>query len=266
MKQQTFLSLICFVAVALAPLANAQQTDKEVPQPKMPLIPKMPDRVDFRIDFYHNFDNNWERSPQWRTASDARSILVKSVLMSIDSTSQTTRVLTEWTDGSVYTSWFVLGVHITPRTNGEGYFVVEDRSSVGNYFAELSWIRLENYKGVLDFGGREVFVFREAIAHDLANNNVPNAPGFEGNPDDENFSETEEEVTTLLYKTDERVVYLDLETQLPLLSNDGHAIRIYNINTQPGNRLNPPRDLVQMLQDREEAIQDRVALPGNPAG
>lgn len=259
--------MICLTAVAIVGAAHAQEAAPvaagEVPAgaeklvPKEPLVPPLGGRAEYKVKYFYEFGADWERSPKWQTPARDRSQVIDEVTISTDAASQTARVQTRWSDGKVYNEWFYKGTQAAPRTNDKGYYVLgTGAAGPASGFPELSWVSMKNFKGAAKFGEALVFVFRQSIGDEQKK------PKSE-DVNEEGIADERQPV----YRTGERVAYLDAKTQMPILSNDGQVIRVYRIVTPaPTDKLNPPAELIEMLQKRQAAIQDRVALPGDPAG
>jgi hypothetical protein len=233
--------------------------------PKEPLIPSLGVRAEFSVRYFHEFAADWEKSPKWRVPARANAQQVELVTISTDTNAQTTRVLTKWSDGKVNTEWYYKGAHVAPRSNDSGYYVMGiGQNGPGAGFSELAWVNMKNFKGVAKLGETPVFVFRQVLGAEAKKPKNQETEPAEGSEEIEGFSVEKEEA--IAYKTNTKVAYLDVKTQMPILSNDGQVIRVYSVAPTPTVPLAPPPAMIEMLKRRQAGIEDRVKLPGNPAG
>lgn len=235
----------------------------DMPVPKEPMVPRLPGRVEFNVYFFHDFGPDWERSTKWRSGARAGAQKVEVVSISMDASTETSRIATRWSDGKIYTNWVYKGTQAAPRSNDKGFYVVGTGAAGQDAgFSELGWLSLKNFRGVAKFGEAMVFVFRESIGIERGEHKAKREKKETVEPGGQVEPAAEEDLVA--YQTTERVAYLDVKTQLPLLSNDGQVIRIYTILPAPTERLVPPQEMMDMLKNRYDVIRDRVALPGTP--
>jgi len=250
-----------------------QQAPKDLENlvPKEPILPALGPRAEYSARFFYEFGPDWERTGKWRAPSRQNAQEIEVVAISADLASQTTRVVTTWSDGKVYSEWYYRGAHVAPRSNDKGFYVM----GMGNSgptpgFPELSWVSMATFKGASKLGDATVFVFRQPIGAELkdekaAGKETKETKGAE-EPEEPEEVEGAEPERVIAYRTKEKVAYLDAQTQRPILSNDGQVIRVYTISPVPAQALTPPAGMIEMLQKRQAGIIDRTALPGNPAG
>jgi hypothetical protein len=270
MKNFKSAGLVVLVALGAAGMAHGQLASVPVQGednivPKEPMVPRLPGRVEYNVFFFHDFGPDWERSTKWRAGARAGAQKIEVVSISMDASTETSRIATKWSDGKIYTDWVYKGTQASPRSNDKGFYVVGTGAAgqdVG--FSELGWLNTSNFRGVAKFGEAMVFVFRESIGIERGERKAKRERKVTQEPGDQVEPAAEEDLVA--YQTTERVAYLDVKNQLPILSNDGQVIRLYTVLPTPTERLMPPPEMMEMLKNRYEVIQDRVALPGTPGG
>lgn len=265
----TLLPFCCFAGlgdlVAQVPSGGAAAL---AVKPKEPLIPKAPARSEWTVRITTEFSGGWESSEEWETAqamvSEQRSL--RSIDYSKDAELQTYRLRSSWSDGESEDEWIVMGHHVAERAGGRGLYIVGSESAMTqelakNDFPELAWVDMQSFRGVKTHKGKPVFIF-----------NVP----FDQMPlsgDDARFVEIARQADpkatpskVLGAKVSEVVLYLDVQTQLPVLYNDGRSIRTYRFSQPSEARLRPPADVLAFLRGRAEALRARLTPPAGPGG
>jgi hypothetical protein len=260
MKSFYGLNWLLLALVGIAPLAHAQAAPREIDKivPKEPLVPTLPGRAEYEVLYFYDFGADWESSTKWRASSKSTSHQIEAVSISVDSATQTSRVVTKWSNGKTFAEWYLKGLRLAPMGEGKGYDLIGPAiGPAGGGFDELGWVNIAAFKGVGKLGEKLVFVFRQSVGKGV--------PGKERKQPAQDANNPGEEERTS-YRTTEKVVYLDVETQLPMLSNDGQVIRMYRILPAPADKLEAPQELHDLLKKWQSTIRDRVASPGNPAG
>jgi len=241
-------------ALAAGSLAFGQQGGAaDVLQPKEPLVPNMGGRMEYKVRYFYSPGVDWETSPKW-VSNRADKMQVDEIVYSLDQASGLARVDKKWGNGTVHTEWFLKGVCAAKRSNGVGYYIVGSGQAPRAGMGEFSWIKLSNYKGLMKFNGTPVFVFRERVEVQLEPEPADPEPSAAG-------GEVQPRTTTL-----NRVAYLDAKTQMPILLYEGEAIRVYVVSTAALGPLMAPVEVVNTLKAFNQEVEERVALPGNPAG
>ena len=240
-------------AFAASSMAFGQQDDAaDAPQPKEPLLPDMGGRMEYKVRYFYSPGADWETSPKW-ASNRADKMQVDEIQYSVDQASGLARVDKKWGSGTVHTEWFLKGVCAAKRSNGVGYYIVGSGQTPRAGLGEFSWVKLGNYKGIMKFNGTPVFVFRERIEIEVEVEVDPEQAAAEG--------EVQPRTTTL-----NRVAYLDVKTQMPILLYEGETIRVYVVSAAALGPLVAPAEVVNTLNAFNKEVEERVALPGNPAG
>jgi hypothetical protein len=267
----TSLALALFTGALPAQDGGAGEGLEQAPKdleklvPKEPILPVLGQRAEFSARYFYDFGPDWERTGKWRAGSRQNAQQIEVVAISADVAAQTTRVVSTWSDGKVYTEWYYRGAHVAPRSNDKGFYVMGiGDSGPTPGFPELGWVSMATFKGASKLGEATVFVFRQPIGAEPKKGKAAQQEAQQTKDAEELEGVEPEEVT--VYRTKEKVAYLDAKTQQPILSNDGQVIRVYTISPAPTQPLVPPPGMIEMLQKRQAGILDRTALPGNPAG
>jgi hypothetical protein len=191
-------------------------------------------------------------------------LLMRSLDVSKDAQMQTYRLRTRYNDGSNEEEWIVMGYHVAERPGGRGLYVVGAegvgaQQLVQGDFPELNWVKMEYYQGVKTFRGKPVHVF--SVAFDSKQLTPSDMRIFQAYLRD-NPNATPSMV--LEPKVEEVVLFIDVETQFPVLYNDGRTIHSYRFSQPTNPRLRPPARIVNFLQTREEELARRLAPPAGP--
>lgn len=229
--------------------------------PKEPLVKVFGSRMEYEVEHFYFPGADWERSPKWRSAR-AAAMEVDLMGYSIDAANGVAKITKKWGNGSLYTEWFMKGVYVAPRSTGGGYYIVGPGRAPGLRFPELSWINMNNYKGVAKFDGRPVFVFRDRNEEAAAEPAEDQAADPSIDQGAAGTGDTAKKIRVVRMM----VAYLDGLSQVPILFSDGEVIRLYRIKPTPAVPLAVPADLLNMLKTYQADALDRVALPADPAG
>lgn len=234
-------------------VAAAQQDGGKGPVPKEPLLPALGGRIEYKVRYFYSPAADWETSGKW-SGKRAEAMQVDEVQYSLDESTRLARVDKKWGSGTVHSEWFMNGTCAAKRSNGNGYYIVGTGQAPSVKLPEFGWINMGNFKGVVQFNGAAVFVFRERM--DAA---VAAAAGEAG--------DAAAEAAAVPGRTPvSRVAYLDVKTQLPVLLYEGDVIKVYALSNGALGPLVAPAEVLNTLKAFNKEVEERVGLPGDPAG
>lgn len=238
-------------------------------KPRLPLVARAPSRAEWTVRHTRNFDGGWESDSSWEQQTDAvvSDRQVRSVAYSKDAETSCYRFKTSWSDGTSEEEWIIMGNHVAERAGGRGLYVVGAEQTLSKElgkatdFPELNWVEPGHLKGVKAYKGREVYVFQVEFDQKRLSGDEARMVAFarQAKPDAKPSE-------VLKPKVAQVILYLDAETQLPVLYNDGSVIRRYDFSPAPATRLQPPKRTMDFLRARADFLKKRLTPPAGPGG
>ena len=238
-------------------------------KPRMPLVARAPSRAEWTVRHTRTFDGGWESDNNWEQQTDAAMSdrQVRSVSYSKDSELSSYRLKTSWSDGTSEEEWIIMGNHVAERAGGRGLYIVGAEQTLSKElgkstdFPELNWVEPSQLKGVKAYKGRPVYVFQVEFDQKKLSTDEARMVAFarQAKPDAKPSE-------VLKPKVSQVILYLDAETQLPVLYNDGTVIRRYDFSPAPATRLQPPKRTMDFLRARADFLKKRLTPPAGPGG
>ena len=272
------LSFGLMAAVAVPPAAGQTAPIPEEPaklikpaqgKPRLPLVARAPSRAEWTVRLTRNFDSSWGSDMSWEQQTEAAGSdrEVRSVNYSKDAGLGSYRLKTNWSDGTSEEEWIILGNHVAERAGGRGLYIVGAEQTLSKElgkttdFPELIWAEPAHLKGVKAYKGRQVYVFQVEFDQKKLSTDEARMVAFaqQANP-------KAKPSEVLKPKVSQVILYLDSETQLPVLYNDGTIIRRYDFLPVPSTRLQPPKRTMDFLKARADFLKKRLTPPAGPGG
>lgn len=254
---------------APAPAEPAKLIKPAQGKPRMPLVARAPSRAEWTVRLTRSFDGGWESDTSWEQQTDTAMSdrQVRSVNYSKDSELSSYRLKTSWSDGTSEEEWIIMGNHVAERAGGRGLYIVGAEQTLSKElgkstdFPELNWVEPAQLKGVKAYKGRPVYVFQVEFDQKKLSSDEARMVAFarQAKPDAKPSE-------VLKPKVSQVILYLDAETQLPVLYNDGTVIRRYDFSPAPATRLQPPKRTMDFLRARADFLKKRLTPPAGPGG
>lgn len=246
------------------------QDSTEIRPPTKPLLRRMPAASEWTVTIRRDRDKAKEEFAKPKKHDEeaaeipVNSTLIEPVQITITKHGNLIREKTLWTNKKVTEKWisgsFQLregeltdDVHrvMTPRS-----FYSPDYSDYSNSdFEECEWIRMENYKGVQRINGKAYYAF-EAGSTDKTLTNREKA--------DKAILERDGTEAPFTPPTRRYVVYLDVEKQVPVYSDNGEEIRTYVFAKEPPAPLTLPQRFESELIEWKAEIAKKTRVPTPP--
>lgn len=212
-------------ALALIPLLTLSAQDGG-PRPKEPVTPKAPDGAYWKVTTRYKSGGataNGEEKPRSAVRTMRK---MKDLLQEIMER-----------DGTRYESYIVGGLRISDFGKKDVVMKIPSTDTRFPYygdsdFARMGWLSMKHYKGVEEYKGRQVFVFR--ISGDDADSVVPG----------------------------DAVAMLDTKTQLPVVYADDEIEESYEFMSPPTTAMAIPKIFESRLVKELQYIKDMARAAG----
>jgi hypothetical protein len=258
-----------FAQTPPAPAAPATEVKPAQGKLRTPLVARAPSRAEWTVRLTRSFDGGWESDASWEQQTDTAMSdrQVRSVNYSKDSELSSYRLKTSWSDGTSEEEWIIMGNHVAERAGGRGLYIVGAEQTLSKElgkstdFPELNWVEPAQLKGVKAYKGRQVYVFQVEFDQKKLSSDEARMVAFarQAKPNAKPSEVLQPKVTQVM-------LYLDVETQLPVLYNDGSVIRRYDFSAAPSTRLQPPKRTMDFLKARADFLKKRLTPPAGPGG
>lgn len=251
--------------VAVPSLGIAQEKQQS---PRDPILTPAPARSEWTVRMTEEYPDSWAANDSWEaqgvsTAVAAETRAIRSMTYAKDADFQTYQVTTRWTSGETEEEWIVMGTHVAERPGGGLYVVGSERLMAQELkvtdFPELAWVERKHFVGIRTYKGRKVFVFEEQFNRKRMTPTEARMYHFAQQADPKTTPEK-----VFKPRASKVVAYLDVATQLPVLSNDGRKICHYSFKAPAAGRLRPPPQIIEFLRQRQAMLQARITPPAGP--
>ncbi len=254
--------LVFFATVAAHVGATAFAQTREDLKPGEPILPRAPSRAEWTVKSYFA---GGSATPGDSAGSDRRKP-VESVTVSKDG--DTYREVIQRADGRKVEKWIQDGLQVysLPQSDKIARSVLSARSyseTFSDYrrsdFEELEWIGMDNFTGVTEIGGREVFAFStDAVTRKLTPRELSSLADPDGT---ETMEDLERDFRDRSGNESGYTAYLDIATQLPVYFDDGQTKRLYEFAKQPPGQLVAPQRFAAELAEWRSELDRRKPFP-----
>ncbi len=260
------------LAVMLVVPAFVRAQSTEGKKPSEPILKRAASNAEWTVYFYQDRGKAQELiAKQGLNLGDGDvaegSNFPKS--LTVSKSGNTYREIVRKGNGQTVEKWSVNGLQVyeLPESKQIARSILPSSSMVvDNYsdyrrsdFEALEWIGKDNFRGVKEVAGREVFEFRtDSIKRRLTPRELSGLIDPDSN---KSAAETQLAQENQADGSAGYTAYLDIRTQLPLYFDDGKQVRIYKFSeSAPGNLALPPQFAAEMKNWQKE-LDRRRPLP-----
>lgn len=268
MNRLILIAVICF------PMLLVAEEAPEIPPPTQPLLRRMPAASEWTVTIRRDREKAGKEMQEGKGEGEQSEVdpeervpeskLLEPMKIQVTKHGDLIRETTLWSNRKATEKWIFGQLQLredeinndvsrvmTPRS-----FYSPDYSDYSNSdFEECEWIRMNSYKGVQRIKGRAYYVFETSEnARPLTNREKA----------EKILTEKEGKSAPSGSTTRKFVVYLDVTRQVPVYSDNGTEIRLYEYSERAPDPLVPPQRFSDALAEWRTEIAQRTRVPTPP--